>query len=371
MKLRSLGLAAAAPIVSIVLAFVVSSAVLLAVGSSPIEAFSTMFEYGTRLETIVDTFNRATPLYISGVAVAIGFRMNLFNIGVEGQYTLAALLAAVIGAELNLWAPLHVVVIMGVAMVVGSTYAAIPGVLKVTRGVHEVISTIMLNAIAVALASYLLVKWQVDDETLGTATKEIPESGRMPNLNGVVEVFTREIGKGRELGGFLLVAVAVGVVYYVLINRTRLGFDLRATGSNPFAAEASGVPPRRTIVVAMMLSGMIAGLVGLAQVLGDTYRYDLNFTRQLGFSGIAVALVGRNHPAGIAAGALLFGFLDSAAPILDFEGDAPREIVIIMQAVIIFSVVVGYEIVRRIRSTDEARAAAAALATAPVPEPSV
>ena len=260
---------------------------------------------------------------------------------------------------------------MVVAMVVGSTCAAIPGVLKVTRGVHEVISTIMLNAIAVALASYLLVKWQVDDETLGTATRRFPSRGACRTSTGSSRVFTREIGKGRELRAFVLVAIAVGIVYHVLINRTRIGFDLRATGSNPFAAQASGVPPRRTIVVAMMLSGMIAGLVGLAQVLGDTHRYDLNFTRQLGFNGIAVALVGRNHPAGIAAGALLFGFLDSAAPILDFEGDAPREIVIIMQAVIIFSVVVGYEIVRRVRSTDEARAAAAALATAPVPEPSV
>jgi simple sugar transport system permease protein len=192
----------------------------------------------------------------------------------------------------------------------------------------------------------------------------------MPDLNGVVELVTREISKGRELRGFLVVAVLVGLGYHVLINRTRIGFDLRATGSNPLAAQASGVPPGRTIVIAMALSGLVAGLVGLAQVLGDTYRYDLNFTRQLGFAGIAVALVGRNHPLGIAVGALLFGFLDSSAAILDFEGDAPREIVIIMQAVIIFSVVVGYEIVRRTRAADEAKAAASALATTPEPEPS-
>ena len=369
MNARSIALAIAAPIVSVLLAIVVSSFVLLAVGSNPIDAYTTMLEYGTRLETIVDTLNRSTPLYISGVAVAIGFRMNLFNIGVEGQYTLAALFAAQVGAQLNVWAPIHVAVILVVAMAVGSTYAAIPGVLKVTRGVHEVISTIMLNAISVALASYLLVRWQVEEVGLGTATKIIPESGRMPDLNGWAEVVTREIGKGRELRGFLLVAIAVGIVYHVLINRTRIGLDLRATGSNPFAAQASGVPPGRTIVVAMALSGMVAGLVGLSQVLGDSYRYDLTFVRQLGFSGIAVALVGRNHPAGIAVGALLFGFLDSAAPILDIEGNAPREIVVIMQAVIIFSVVVGYEIARRIRATDEARAAAAALDAKREPEP--
>ncbi len=363
MTRRSMVLAAAAPVASIGLALVVSSIVLLAVGSNPVSAYTTMMEYGTRLETVVDTLNRATPLYISAVAVAIGFRMNLFNIGVEGQYRLAAIVSAYVGAQLELWGPLHVLIIVVVAMSVGSAYAAIPGVLKVTRGVNEVISTIMLNAISVALASYLLVEWAIDDESLNTGTERISESGRMPDLNRFAEIFTREIGKGRELRGFLLVAIVVGIAYHVLINRTRIGFDLRATGSNPFAAHASGVPPGRTIVIAMALSGLVAGLVSLPQILGDTYRYDNNFTAQLGFSGIAVALVGRNHPAGIAVGALLFGFLDSVAVVLDFSGDAPREIVTIMQAVIIFSVVVGYEVVRRIRATDEARAAADALAS--------
>jgi ABC-type uncharacterized transport system permease subunit len=364
---RSIVLAAAAPVASVGLALIVSSLVLLAVGSNPISTYSTMLEYGTRLETMVDTLNRATPLYISGVAVAIGFRMNLFNIGVEGQYRLAAIVSAYVGAQFEVWAPLHVLIIIIVAMSVGSAYAAIPGVLKVTRGVNEVISTIMLNAISIALVSYLLVEWSIPDESLNTATETIPKSGRMPDLNRVAEIFTREIVKGRELRGFLVVAVIVGIAYYILVNRTRIGFDLRATGSNPFAAHASGVPPGRMIIIAMALSGLVAGLVGLSQILGDTYRYDLNFTAQLGFSGIAVALIGRNHPAGIAVGALLFGFLDSVAVVLDFSGDAPREIVIIMQAVIIFCVVVGYEIVRRIRATDEARSAAAALATQPEP----
>ncbi|RMH82310.1 MAG: ABC transporter permease [Actinomyces sp.] len=363
--IRRVALTVAAPVAATVLAVVVSSLVLVVSGSNPLDAYANMWEYGTRLETLVDTLNRATPLYISGVAAAIGFRMNLFNIGVEGQYVIAAFFAAHVGGHIALWAPLHVTVILVVAMTVGALWGAIPGVLKVTRGVNEVISTIMLNTIAVAgVVAFLLPRWQQKDDTLNTATKTIPESGRMPDLNSWLELVTREIGKGRELTGVLLVAVAVGVAYHLFINRTRVGFDFRATGWNPFAARASGVPEKRTIVLAMVLSGLVAGLVGMPDILSDKFKYDQAFVQGLGFAGIGVALLGRNHPAGIAVGALLFAFLDASAVVLDVKGDASREIVIIMQGVILLSAVVAYEVVRRVRQRDEARAAAAALANA-------
>ena len=157
------------------------------------------------------------PLYISGVAAAIGFKMNLFNIGVEGQYRLAALFAAYIGALITLPPVFHIALMLIVAMVVGGAYSGIAGVLKVTRGVNEVISTIMLNAIAISgLIAFLIKEWQEGgqiqiDSSIRVGTKEIPESGIMPNINSWLEVFTREIGKGKELTGFLLVAVAVGI----------------------------------------------------------------------------------------------------------------------------------------------------------------
>jgi simple sugar transport system permease protein len=139
--------------------------------------------------------------------------------------------------------------------------------------------------------------------------------------------------------------------------RTRFGFDLRASGLNPWAAQASGVDPKGMIVKAMLLSGGIAGLVGLSETLGYFHRYTLDFTTGLGFTGIAVALLGRNHPFGMAIGAFLFGFLSSSAQILDLDG-IPKEIVGIMQGVILLSVVVAYEVVRRIRAAAEVRAAA-------------
>ena len=363
---RRFALAMTAPVAALILSLVVASVALIASGSNPISAYQRMFAYGFELETLVAMVNRATPLYLSAVAVAIGFRMNLFNIGVEGQYILAAIISAQVAAELSLPAPLHLTVIILTAMAVGSVWALIAGVLKVTRGVHEVISTIMLNAIAIKfVVAMLFRRWDVPDESLNQETAEIAPSGRMPNLNNFAETFTREISKGRVLWGFVIVAIIVGVIYWVYVSRTRPGYDLRASGINPLAAEASGVPPKRTIIVAMMLSGAAAGLVGLPEILGRDYAYGLQFTQGLGFAGIAVALLGQNHPAGIAVAALVFGFLDSASPILDVHGDAPQEIVEIMKGIIIFAAVITYVVTQRRRQDEEARMASLAMAADP------
>jgi len=368
--LRRIAMALAAPVCAFAFSIALSSLVLLAVGTSPLEAWLEMLSYGSRLETLVATGNRATQLYLAGIAVAIGFRMNLFNIGVEGQYVLAAMLAAAAGGAVNLPPILHVALIMVVAMAVGSSFAGVAGYLKVSRGVHEVISTIMLNAVALGLTGFLLRSWLLDgaDTTLNMMTPEIPPSGRFPNLNGVVEGLSREITRGRELWGFLLVAILVGVLFHLFLSRTRAGYDLRVTGLNPFAAEASGVHPSSTVVRAMLLSGAVAGLIGLPEILGHAHRYDLNFTQGLGFAGIAVALIGRNHAVGVGIAALLFGWLDSAAPILDVVGDTPREIVSILQGVVVLSAVVAFEVVSRIRRAAEARDAAEAT-LAPVTAP--
>ena len=367
---RRLTLALAAPVAALILSLAVASIALVLSGSNPFPAYGRMFSYGFELETLVDMVNRATPLYLSAVAVAIGFRMNLFNIGVEGQYILASIIAAQVAAELSLPAPLHLTVIILVAMATGSMWAVIAGVLKVTRGIHEVISTIMLNAISISFVVAMLFRqWDVPDESLNQETAEIPPSGRMPDLNGFVESFTREIGKGRVLWGFVIVAIIIGILYWVYVARTRPGYDLRASGINPLAAEASGVSPNRTIVVAMALSGAVGGLVGLPEVLGRDYAYGLQFTQNLGFAGIAVALLGQNHPGGIAIGALVFGFLDSAAPILDVHGDAPQEIVEIMKGIIIFAAVITYVVVQRRRQDEEARAASLAMASSEPDQP--
>ena len=366
--LRRISLAAAAPVMALVFAIAASSVVLLVAGSNPFTAYSDMINHASKLETMVDIFNRATPLFISGIAAAIGFRMNLFNIGVEGQYLLAALVAAHVGGLIHLPAVLHIPIILLVAMSVGAAYSGVAGVLKVSRGINEVVSTIMLNAVATSgLIVAGLKAWQAGGGLGGNVTRvgtaEIDSSGRIPNLNGVVEVFTRDIGRDRQLTGVLVVAIAVGVGYHILLNRSRFGFDLRASGSNPFAAQAGGVPPKRMVVMAMILSGAVAGLVGMTEIM-QSGIFPANPIQNLGFAGIAVALLGRNSAVGAAVAALIFAFLDISSGILQNTGSASREIVQIMAGLIILAAVVAYQVTERARQREEAKSAAAALAGA-------
>ncbi|MFV1989360.1 MAG: ABC transporter permease [Acidimicrobiales bacterium] len=356
--LRRLALAIAAPALAIVFALVISSVVLLAVGSNPIDTYREMFLHSLKLETQIDILNRATPLFLAGVAAAIAFRMNLFNIGVEGQYVLAAFLTAVVGAKLDLPAPLHVFMIILVAVLVGAAWSGFAGLMFVTREVNIVISTIMLNALAVLGIVAALFPVFLDETDAATAgTKAIASSGQLPNMNGIIELVTREIGKGRELTSVLLIAIAVGIVFQIVVDRTRFGYDLRASGLNPFAARAAGVPPKRMVMIAMIASGAIAGLVGLPQILSDNHAFDSGFVFGLGFAGIAIALLGRNGAAGMAVAALVFGFLDSTAGILQLRGVASPAIVIIMQGTVLLAAVVAYEVVNRIKLQDEIRRA--------------
>jgi ABC-type uncharacterized transport system permease subunit len=359
---RRFAFALLAPVAALLFAGLVSSLVLWSSGHNPFTAYGDMYEYGTRGRSLILMLNSAIPLYLSAAAVAVGFKMGLFNIGVEGQYRISVVVAAAFAAWVSLPAPLHVAATIVVAIAVGAGWAGIAGVLKATRGVSEVISTIMLNFIATGVAAWLLANFFRDtsSDTLTSKTEEIPASGRIPSLNGLLDGLGVDVPSGANLQGFLLGAVVVGVLFYVVIWRTRFGYELRISGLNPFAAKASGVAPGRMIVQAMLLSGAVAGLVGISQLLGFFGRYTLDFPTGIGFAGIGIALLGRNHPAGMAVGALLFAFLSSSARILDLE-DIPKEIVDIMQAVILLSVVVAYEVVRRIATAAEIRAAAEAL----------
>jgi len=355
----SLGPAAAAAVV----ALVVSALVLVATGSNPFETFSVMLDHGTKLEQIIASVNRAVPLFLSAVAASIGFRMNLFNIGVEGQYLLASFAAAAIAAEYTLPAPLHIGSIILIAMVVGALAAGVAGLLKVTRGVNEVISTIMLNSIYIGGIIAALFPRVLDrgSNSANAGTKVLAESAWLPGLNGAVETFTREIRGATELSSMIIVAIIVGVVYDVVVNRARIGFDLRASGMNPFAARAGGVPPKRMLLFAMLASGAIAGLIGMPEVLSNQHSYDQSFIQGLGFAGIAVALMGRLNAVGMAVAALIFGFIDSSAAILQVRDLASSSITRIIQATVLFAAVIAYQVAERIRQQEEIRAAGEAV----------
>jgi len=237
-------------------------------------------------------------------------------------------------------------------MLVGAMWAGIAGLLRVTRGVSEVISTIMLNAIATAVVAYLLRKVAVREEGSNIiSTKPVPEGSRIPGIPFL----------GGEVYGFIVVAVIVGIAYWLLINRTRFGFDLRAAGQSESAAVASGINVKKMILVTMLLSGAVAGLVGMPLLFGQDYAYGSTFQSGLGFAGIAIALLGRNHPIGIAIGALLFAFLDQQSNPLQILLDVSPDIVKVTQGVIVLAVVIAYEVVRRYGVRLEQRQVAAAL----------
>ncbi len=343
MKFRLRVISLSAPLIALILAVSLTSLILLSIGKDPIETFRMMFEYGTTGKSLVSVLNRTTPLYISAVAVAVGFKMGLFNIGVEGQYLLGALLAAAIGTSFAISRPIHIFFIMLIAIVASSLWAAIAGYLKVYKGIHEVISTIMLNYIGTGLIAYLLsnIFFDKDEKNAIPQTVELPESGRLPALNNLFGIEDLP-----NLHGFLPITILLGLIYYLLIWKTTLGYDLRVTGANPIAARFSGVDPKRLTIIAMIVSGGFAGLVGMGPLLGYFHQYTIDFPPGLGFAGIGVALLGRNHPVGMFLGAILFGFLERSAQILDLRG-VPKEIETMMSAFILLIVVVFYEIIRR------------------------
>jgi simple sugar transport system permease protein len=350
--LRRLGPALLAPLLAVVVALVISSAVMAALAVNPFDVFAVMVDFGEtptqQVTALVVIVNRAIPLFLAGLAVAIAFRMGLFNIGVEGQYRLATVVAAGVGAAIALPGPLHILVIVLVAMTVAAVWAGIVALLKVTRGVSEVISSIMMNFIALGIASFLLTgPFRGSPEGASIiSTADIPESGWMPGLNGIFGLFGLA-NPPRQLYGFLLVAIVVGIAVAVLLDRTRFGFDLKASGMSPSAASASGVDARAMVIKTMLLSGAVAGLIGLPDLLGTTHAYTTDFTAGLGFLGIAVALLGRNNPLGIAFAALLFAFLDRALVPLQIA-DYPSSVVTIVQGTIVLAVVVANEIARRV-----------------------
>ncbi len=363
-------LALAAPVLAAVVALAVSSIALAVNGSNPLFVYKTMLAEGTDLRSILITVNNGVPLFLAGLAVSIGFKMSLFNIGVEGQYQLASLLAAAAGAAVSLPGPIHIAFVIAVAMLVGALWAGIAGVLKAQRGVSEVISTIMLNIIAGGIAAYLLATY-LQERVVGSnnsSTPELPKSAWFPTLDPVLEAFGITMPRGTSLDGFVLVAIVVGIGFFFLVQRSGFGFDLRATGMSRSAALASGIDAKRMTVKVMLLSGALAGLVGLPQLLGDSHRYGLDFTAGLGLTGIGVALLGRNNPVGIAFAALLFAFLARSSGTLQ-RIDVPTEIYVIMQGTIVLSVVVAYEVIRRIGVARSERAVGVALATKPSQDP--
>jgi len=359
---RRVALALAAPLLAVVVAFVVTSVILL-VAKDPFGAVWAQLFKAPLPRQVVAILNAATVYYLSAIAVAIGFRMNLFNIGVDGQYRVAAFAAAVFAGQGWLPGWLNILAALVVAMAAGGIWAGIAGLLKVGRGVSEVISTIMLNSIATFLVSFLLGK--AANRVQGSNavnTTPVPQGSRVPGIS-----VDGLLATPSKVYGLVLLAVLVGFLYWFVLNKTRFGFDLRATGRSETAAVASGVKVKRMVLISMMLSGAAAGLVGMPLLFGQDFAYGDTFQSGLGFAGIAIALLGRNNAIGIGFAALLWAYLDAQGNGLQINAGVSDRLVLVIQGVIVLSVVIAYELVRRAGTRMEQRRVASQLAAQPQP----
>jgi len=304
------------PLIAVVAAFIVGGIVVWIIGDNPFETYRLLIGSAFSWpDGIGYTLFNATPLIFTGLAVAVAFRCGLLNIGAEGQLYFAAFATAWVGikfggqAVVSPFANLPAVVLLPlcciVAIVAGAIWGAIPGVLKARFGSHEVINTIMLNFIAVALLSYFTqYHYKIPGDAI-MQTAEISPKAFLPTLGRFIPGLPARI----PLNIAFILAVIACVLVYIFLWKTKWGYELRATGANPSAAEYGGISIRKQIILAMAISGGLAGMVGINEVLGYRHRYYDGFSANYGFVGIAVALLGRNHPVGVFLAAILFAIL--------------------------------------------------------------
>ncbi len=333
-----------APILAVLLALVVGSAFILTVGESPFNAYKVLFQesFGS-MRGFATTLQRATPLMFTGLAVAFAFRAGLFNIGAEGQLYIGAFASAWVGFTFtNLPKFVHLPLAIVAGMVGGAIWAAVPGLLKARFGIHEVINSIMMNYIAYFLTDWL-VTGPFQGSTMIPETKRVAASATLSRLMPPTRLTTA-----------LYIAFAAAAVVYIIMWRTKLGYEIRAVGLNPAAAEYGGINVSKITVLAMAISGALAGLAGMEQILGLNNRFIQRFSPDLGFMGVAVALLGKNHPVGIILAAVLFGALQTGAAAMDRLTSVPRELITILQGVIIFFVAAEYLFTRFMKARGDA-----------------
>lgn len=347
---------------AVLAAFALGAVLVWVTGHDPVTIYAVLIQGAAGgAENACYTLQYATPLVFTGLAVAVAFRSGTFNIGGEGQLICGGLGAALAGSALAVagaWAwpsmearpagpegelgPVRLVLTtasvltaLAAAVLAGALFGAVPGWLKARLGVSEVIATIMLNFVAALTASYLLA-----GPFKGPgAVPQSPAVSALAHLPPLAQVLPASVapllGATRLNLGFLLAIIAALAVAY-LFERTTLGFELSAVGANPEAARAQGIPVERRTVQAMAISGALAGLGGAEQVLGVFGHCVKDFWIGLGFTGIAVALLARNDPRGVLLSALLFGGLQNSAIEIDMMTSFPRELIIVLQALIIF-----------------------------------
>ncbi len=339
------------PLLAVMAAFLIGGVVVLLIGENPLTVYWLLLTSAFGLYDALGNFTwdnwgytlfYATPLIFTGLAVALAFQCGLLNIGAEGQLYVAAFAAAWVGFTLT-GLPGVVLTVLAIlaAMLAGGLWGALPGWLKARFGAHEVINTIMLNFVAIGLVSYLTQNYfKVPSDPI-MQTGLIAEKAALPRLAVLLAPLGIDFPGRIPLNFTFILALLAAFLVWFFLRRTSWGYELRAAGANPAAAEYAGISVRRQIILAMAISGALAGLVGVNEVLGYRYRYYHDFSPGYGFAGIAVALLGRNHPFGVVLAALLFGALNRGGLFVDiFTDRVSKDLVQVLQAIIILFVAI-------------------------------
>ena len=314
------------PIIAVVLALLAGALLIQLSGSSPWEAYSALFEGSfVGWERFGTTLEKATPLIMGGLAVAFAFKGGLFNIGGQGQLLFGALIAGAAGYGFTglPWI-IHMPLALLLGAAAGAAWGAIPGVLKATRGAHEVITTIMLNFVAANMAEWLCTKvWREPGDIL-VRTPMIEGSAEIPTFGNI------------PLGFLIAVAFAFGMWY--LLQKTTFGFEVRSVGLNPSAASYAGISTKRIVILTMAISGFLAGVGGSIETLGVLGRYEPGFNAGLGFDGITIALLARTNPIAVIPSAVLIASMDASASLMQFKAGVAPEITDVIEALILLFV---------------------------------
>ncbi|WP_346773943.1 ABC transporter permease [Brevibacillus sp. SYP-B805] len=320
------------PLAAILLGLLTGALAMLAGGFDPLLAYQSLLKkvFGNAYN-FGETIRQITPLIFTGLSVAFAFRTGLFNIGAEGQFIMGMLASVYIGIVFDLPAYIHAPLAILAGALAGGLWGAIAGYLKAARGVHEVITTIMMNWIALYLANYILASFLVPE---GKQNSEPVKETAVITIGWLSQMFD----SARLHWGTLLALIAA-VVFYVLLWKTKLGFELRAVGFNPHASEYAGMNVNKNVVNAMLIGGMFAGIGGACETLGVFHYMSISAAMPgYGMDGIAVALIGGNTPLGVILGAILFGMLSFGASGMKFGAGVPVELIRVVIASVIFFV---------------------------------
>ncbi len=328
-QLKKIIRSASIPILSVLIALLIAAIIIILIGKNPVEAYKALLNgaFGSK-QAIIDTLIKTTPLVLTGLAVGFGFRAGVFNIGAEGQMVMGALIGATFASKIGFLPPVVALpLVMVIAVLVGAGWAAIAGFLKAKTGAHEVVTTIMLNWTTTYFASFMIT----GPLATGSGTPKSAEIVNSAKLPIIMEVGALQLSAG------IFISILAAIVVYVLLNKTTTGYEIKAVGFNPYAAEYGGINVAKNVVLAMAISGALAGLAGATELMGVHHRFLGELSGGKGFDGISIALIGQNDPIGIIFAALLIGALRTGSNEMQFMG-VPKHMVTIIQAIVIFLV---------------------------------